>query len=92
MTDNLFTRPTYSVADLAGLLVGILADEPYDLDEDQAVRALNDAFDADPTGPFDGMLSGFVYMITRHPAYTEDVRNELIATVHDGIAELYEED
>lgn len=86
------TNVTFSVADLAGFLAGVLADEPYDLDEDQAVRVLDSAFEVDPSGPFDGVISGFVYMFKRHPDYTDRARDELIAAVHDEIAAIYEEE
>ena len=85
-------EPTFSIADLAGMLAGILSDEPYDLDEDQAVRMMSSAFDADPTGPFDGVASSFAYMINNHPSYTDQMRDELITAVHDEIAAIYEDD
>lgn len=86
------TNPTFSIADLAAMIAGVLADEPYDMDEDYAAQALGTAFDAEPTGPFNGLISSVAYMITRHASYTTAMRDEFISRVHDEIAAMYEED
>lgn len=85
---------TFSLADLAGMTASILSDDPFDCDEDQARDVLWCNFEAveSSTLNFDPTILPIVYMITRHPAYDENMKAEFIGTVSSIIEEIYEED
>lgn len=89
MTTNEPAAPIFSLDDVASIIANALADDPYDMDEDQVASYLVEAFVSD--APVDGWLSSMVWVISHHPSYSDGLRNDLIVKVQAIVEQLFED-